>query len=507
VRYCVPKLLLSFVLLSASPFPLFADQPEFGTGRTTTLAETSKSDRDGSKPDDKKPLKTASAKTGATQLETDRSDPGTVITLLLAGDTGFNQSRQRVLAKGVRKNGKFQTWEETLSKFIEEISGDLNFANVETVVTENNSLAPRGPNERFSFRFRSHPNGFRFLAQSGFNLFSLANNHSLDFGRPGLRETLKHFSALKSQYNIAYSGIGENREQAGTPAFIRVKNINFAFSAISFIPQGSLQFRAGSSTPGQLSYHKKSDLSETVSRLSDADSEYKILSIHYGRERYTKVNENQKRKWRQLFVKNSDIDLVVAHHAHVAQGVELTDGKLIFYGLGNFLHHGMANMSSQGICRDYGLVARVHLLKNGSGKISVRAVEAIPVADMHIQTSRLSSVQASHLRIRALNYLSKTLTSQEDNSEGLQFSPQHDGSGLYCKPGAHHDPAPISKLCEGWTPPKPVSESLQQRLIRECTDRNWSRYRTSRRYITSKPSNYKSHLKESFSFNSFIQSN
>ena len=54
------------------------------------------------------------------------------------------------------------------------------------------------------------------------------------------------------------------------------------------------------------------------------------------------------------------IDLIVGHHAHVVRGVEFA-ASLIFYGLGNFLHLGTANMTSSGICRDYGLMARVHL--------------------------------------------------------------------------------------------------------------------------------------------------
>ena len=60
------------------------------------------------------------------------------------------------------------------------------------------------------------------------------------------------------------------------------------------------------------------------------------------------------------------IDLIVGHHAHVVRGVEMTpNGSLIFYGLGNFLHLGTANMTSSGICRDYGLLARVHLRRGG----------------------------------------------------------------------------------------------------------------------------------------------
>ena len=426
--------------------------------------------------DDENSRNTVALKTEEVKFPTNKKDSGTVITLLLAGDTGFNQSRQKVLSDGVKKFGKLQPFKNTLSKFIDDITGDINFANVETVVTDKNSIKPRGEYDRYSFYFRSHPNGFRFLSQSGFNLFSLANNHSLDFGREGIRETLRHFGKLKSRYNIAYSGIGLNKEQAGAPANLRVKDTNFALSSISFVTSGAIRFRADRTNPGQLSYHSKADLDETVNRLSAQDSDFRILSIHYGRERYPRVSKNQIRKWRQKFIKNNDIQMIVAHHSHVAQGIEITDGKLIFYGLGNFLHHGMANMSSQGICRDYGLVAKVYLLKDKSGSVSVRAVEAIPVSDMHIQPTRFASIKESHLRIEALNHLSDALSSPEENSFGLRFTLQPDGSGLYCRPGAQVDPNPISNLCRGWSTPKRPPISVRKRIKHACADRSWSRY-------------------------------
>lgn len=54
------------------------------------------------------------------------------------------------------------------------------------------------------------------------------------------------------------------------------------------------------------------------------------------------------RKLRHEAVLGQGIDLVVGHHAHVVQGIEIVDGRVIFYGLGNFLHPGMQNMAGMG---------------------------------------------------------------------------------------------------------------------------------------------------------------
>ena len=64
----------------------------------------------------------------------------------------------------------------------------------------------------------------------------------------------------------------------------------------------------------------------------------------------------------------------------MVQGVELDGKSLIFYGLGNFLHPGTAEMSRFGICRDYGLMAKVHLARI-DGAWRVEAIEAIPLTN------------------------------------------------------------------------------------------------------------------------------
>ena len=143
-------------------------------------------------------------------------------------------------------------------------------------------------------------------------------------------------------------------------------------------------------------------------------------------------------EWRGLAAQRDGIDLIVGHHAHVVRGVELAGGSLIFYGLGNFLHLGTANMTSSGICRDYGLMAKVHLRKAADGKLAIRAVEAIPVTDTHLRPRRLPGAQGN-ARVHALNYLAGTLDDAAGKARGLRFTPQSDGSGLFCLPGAEND--------------------------------------------------------------------
>jgi poly-gamma-glutamate synthesis protein (capsule biosynthesis protein) len=391
---------------------------------------------------------------------------GEDVTIVLVGDVGLNRSNQPVEAAGVRRGG-FQTWDETTALIAPDINGDLNFMNVETVVTDRNDLPRDTKGQGGPFNFRTHPNGIRHLALSGFNLISLANNHSMDYGVPGLKETLKHVGALEKERLALAAGVGMNRDEAARAQRVNVKGSDVAFAAIGIVTNNLERHRAGPDKPGQIAYRFEEDFAEVRRRLAAAPASYRILSIHYGEEGKVRADAKQIAEWRRQAALLDGIDLIVGHHAHVVRGVELSGKSLIFYGLGNFLHHGTADMTGKGICRDYGLMARVHLKRGADGKLLLRAVEAIPVTDTHYRPRRLAG-DRSAARIHVLNYLAATLDG-EDGARGLRFSPQQDGSGLYCAAGADGDGGRIGALCQGYRPAPPIPVALRGAIAASCS--------------------------------------
>jgi poly-gamma-glutamate synthesis protein (capsule biosynthesis protein) len=179
-----------------------------------------------------------------------------------------------------------------------------------------------------------------------------------------------------------------NREQAGRPARRRQG---------SRLPLGNRHCDQQSRTPprrsqqaGQIAYRFDDDFAEVRKRLVAAPAQYRILSIHYGQEGQVRADAKQLADYRGLAARQDGIDLIVSHHAHVVRGVEIAGHSLILYGLGNFLHHGTADMTGKGVCRDYGLMARVHLKKDAGGKLALRAVEASPITDTHFRPRPLT---------------------------------------------------------------------------------------------------------------------
>lgn len=388
------------------------------------------------------------------------------ITITLGGDTGYAPNNAPVKPKGVTRHGQFQAWADTTAGIAPLVDGDLNFINIETIVTDKNNLRRDTKGQRGPFNFRTHPNGTRHLVERGFNVFSLANNHSMDYGLPGLKETLSHVAKLKALGLKAYAGLGMNREEASRPEIIPVKGHDIGFAAIGIVTNNLARHRAGENKPGQIAYRFNDDFTLIVERLKKADSDYKMLSIHYGLEGRVRTDAMQIRDWRNKAALQDGIDLIVGHHAHVPRGVEVAGTSVIFYGLGNFLHHGTANMSSKGICKDFGVFAKVHV-GNGDNGLAAQAIEVIPLTAMHRKPKPMAPA-AGRARIHALNYLGSKLGSKDGRAKGVQFTPRGDGSGLYCFPGAADRSDKIGALCRGLNPAPAIPGILRSRIARSC---------------------------------------
>ncbi len=386
------------------------------------------------------------------------------VTITLVGDVGLNRSGQPVEPDGVRR-GAFQSWAETTSLIDGEVNGDLNFMNVETVVTDRNDLPPDLKEQGAPFNFRTHPNGIGYLVSRGFNLLSLANNHSMDYGLTGLKETLKHVGKLESERLAVAAGLGMNSEEASRPKRVNVRDSEIAFAATGIVTNNLERHRAGPNKAGQNAYRFDDDYAEVRRRLVAAPADYRILSIHYGEEGRVRADAKQFADYREQAAKKDGIDLVVGHHAHVVRGVEIAGKSLIFYGLGNFLHQGTADITGKGVCRDWGLMARVHLKKQADEKLALRAVEAIPVTDTHFRPRPLTGT-AGAARIHALNYLDANL---DAGSDGVAFTPQANGTGLYCLPGADKDGGSIGALCKGYRQAPPIPDDLRSSIASSCS--------------------------------------
>jgi poly-gamma-glutamate capsule biosynthesis protein CapA/YwtB (metallophosphatase superfamily) len=175
--------------------------------------------------------------------------------------------------------------------------------------------------------FRSPPDKVApALARAGFNVVSLANNHTLDYGPEGLADT----RAALDRAGIGYVGAGRDLAEARQPLYMVADGVTVAFLAYSLtFPE---EFWAGSDRPGTAFGHERHVRADVAAAREKAD--IVVVSFHWGQEGKTELRDYQIQLARAAI--DSGASAVLGHHPHILQGVERYRGGVILYSLGNF---------------------------------------------------------------------------------------------------------------------------------------------------------------------------
>ncbi len=223
---------------------------------------------------------------------------------------------------------------------------DITFGNLEGVLYDEGS--PEKTKEE-SYAFRTPTKFVKNLVNSGFNVLSLANNHTRDFGYKGMSSTKK---TLK-RAGIKYSS------KAGEIAEFEVNGLKVGLAAFSF------------GSPPRSVVHPDSALAE-IGSLS-ANYDVFIVSVHGGSEGMPALHVKNESEFfvgepRGNLVEfaheavERGADLILAHGPHVPRAIEVYKKRLIAYSLGNFCtYRGMSLSREMG----YAPILYVELNKTG----------------------------------------------------------------------------------------------------------------------------------------------
>jgi poly-gamma-glutamate capsule biosynthesis protein CapA/YwtB (metallophosphatase superfamily) len=209
---------------------------------------------------------------------------------------------------------------------------DVRIVNLETSITSSEDAWPGK-----TIHYRMHPQNIGCLTAASIDCCCLANNHVLDWGYAGLRETLQTLD----QAGIARAGAGENAAEAASPAVLDVLGkgrvlVNSMGSTTSGIPRAWAATRDG---PG---VNLLDDLSEaTARRVANQIREAKrpgdvtVASIHWGGNWGYEVPDEQIRFAHRLV--EDGVDVVHGHSSHHAKAIEIYRSRPILYGCGDLL--------------------------------------------------------------------------------------------------------------------------------------------------------------------------
>jgi poly-gamma-glutamate synthesis protein (capsule biosynthesis protein) len=244
------------------------------------------------------------------------------------------------------------------------LKGDAVFTNFECTVAEPGETAheDRG--------FLAPPEALDALTSFGFNLLSLANNHSFDLKSTGIQNTLREVDRRK----IVHAGIGNNAAEAAAPGYLHTPKGTIALLASASglivpgarattdrsgvnevrVEAGDQENEATEDLPGAPENTPNPEDSQRILRsIRDARQHADIVIVYqhnhvFGSHSFWTIflegmqerlaPNDWLRKWTHAEV-DAGADIIVMHGAPLLHGVEIYKGRAILYDLGNFIYN------------------------------------------------------------------------------------------------------------------------------------------------------------------------
>ncbi len=236
--------------------------------------------------------------------------------LLFSGDIMFDRGVYNFIDEIGLGNYSFSFLK---SGFIKD--ADVAFANLE------GPISGRGKDSGSVYSFRFNTAAASALADAGFDVLSVANNHIADWGAEAFEDTLK----ILADNKILATGGGEKRDEAVQPKIIERNGVKIGF--LGFSDVGPDWLEATNDKAGVLIV-KDSNFSSVI-REAAKKTDVLAVSIHFGEEYQTMPTKRQKILAREAI--DAGAKIVIGHHPHVIQDLEYYKGGVIAYSLGNFV--------------------------------------------------------------------------------------------------------------------------------------------------------------------------
>ena len=238
------------------------------------------------------------------------------VTFLFGGDVTLDWGYHELVPEAFDDPG----WPfHRLADLIDE--ADVFMLNCENPITDH-----MDPQDK-QFAFQMDPRLIEAFTLGGVDIVTLANNHIMDHGPEGLADTL----AILDANNIAHVGAGMDLKEARRPAIMNIGGMKTAFLAYgNYSP-------AEADKPG-IAYRYPSHIRWDVRKAKEGGADIIVVNFHWGEELEPEPTERD-RKLAYLAI-DSGADIVVGHHPHVVQPVEVYKGKVIAFSLSNFIFGG-----------------------------------------------------------------------------------------------------------------------------------------------------------------------
>lgn len=195
------------------------------------------------------------------------------------------------------------------------------------------------------------------ILENKFNLINLGNNHIMDYRWEALEKTLSSFK------KVICVGAGRNFEEAYGLKKINLQGVKIGFLSFSEWGAGVIEGTYGAGF-AWINHQKTNKIIQDSRKFVDI----LIIQVHAGEEDLKIPQPEWRKRYRELI--DLGADLIIGHHPHVPQPLEIYKGKHIFYSLGNFFFDSKEFSNSKG----YVVTTKINIHKKKISKNSLRLI-------------------------------------------------------------------------------------------------------------------------------------
>jgi len=315
---------------------------------------------------------------------------------------------ERVNGPIPRPAGFSWPWGDALP-VLEEAAPDVRVINLETSITRSADFAPGK-----AVHYRMSPDNLPCVAVARPDVCALANNHVLDFGQRGLRETLGTLAGA----GLVAAGAGLDAAKAGRPAVVPLADggrmlVFCCGTACSGIPP---DWAATATRPGVDLLPSLSSVTADalIARTQAARQRGDIIavSIHWGSNWGYGVHSNQVRFAHRLI--DGGVDLIHGHSSHHPRPIEVYRGKLVLYGCGDCIddYEGITGYENY---RDDLRLLYFASIAPGTGELA--ALVMVPMQARNMRLRHASAADAGWLAA-TLGKISRSFGSRIEHQPG-----------------------------------------------------------------------------------------
>lgn len=290
--------------------------------------------------------------------------------VIAAGDNLIHYSvfknAERLAGEG--ENYDFKPLYENVKYLIE--GADVAVLNQETIISESNPI--RGA-DGGALLFNSPPEVADAVIDLGFDVFTMANNHLLDFGADALEESINFWNKKAETYDLTILGAYLNEEDSENIRVREVNGVKIAFLAYAEHING---FEFPYDSPLRVVMNYEEDVIERQIKKASEIADAVIVSAHWGVEDTHLVSDDRIELANKMV--NWGADVILGGHTHTAETmewIERDDGTrgFVYYSMGNFICCQTDNFNLIGEMPDFDIV-----VDGATGEVHLEDVGCIP---------------------------------------------------------------------------------------------------------------------------------